>query len=238
MKSVVKLSARALHTLSQRRWSGDEPEVGLTWGRLMSGDSLWDLYQTYHDFTSKDRILEIGPGYGRLLKAAQDRLVPFARYTGIDLSEARVERLRREFDVPGIDFVAGDIDNWDTDLRFDVVICSSTFEHLYPDCRRALRNIRRHLAPASALFIDFIYKIPRRILGMDVTPGVSFLRTKMKIPTRWFEKDGTYIRVYPKQELLAIFEECGYVVRAIDDCTLGEGEPGIIARLVVVARQG
>lgn len=202
------------HALAQTRWRGEETPAGLTWGRLMTGDSLWDLYQRHRRFGSADHLLEIGPGYGRLLKTAVERAIPFASYTGLELSPARVSRLRREFALPNVAFVEGDIDAWSGPRNYDVVICSSTFEHLHPDCSAALRNIHRQLAPGGQVFIDFI--------AADT-------------PSRAFEPGGTYIRAYDRDEIVALFAQCGYAVRAVETCLLGIGALGPIERLVVVA---
>lgn len=207
--------ADAAKALSQQRWRSDEPAPDLTWGRLMTGDSLWDLYQKWRDFTARDRVLEIGPGYGRLLKTALERGARFASYTALELSQARVGNLKAEFPIDGVRFVQGDIDSWSGDEPFDVVICSSTFEHLYPDCRRALRNIHRQLTPGGAIFIDFIEST------------ASWPDT---------EANGTYIRRYSEEELTAIFNECGYALQAIETCTLGEGNLGPVRRYVVAAK--
>jgi 16S rRNA A1518/A1519 N6-dimethyltransferase RsmA/KsgA/DIM1 with predicted DNA glycosylase/AP lyase activity len=67
----------------------------------MTGDSLWALYERYRQFTPNDKILEIGPGYGRLLKTALDRKIPFQSYAALELSN-RVDRLRREFDLENV----------------------------------------------------------------------------------------------------------------------------------------
>jgi SAM-dependent methyltransferase len=203
----------------------------------MNGDSLWTLYQEYRQFSANDRILEIGPGYGRLLRTALERNVQFRSYTGLELSKARVDRLLQEFDLDTVDFVAADIDTWTSTDRFDVVICSSTFEHLHPDCRAALHNIHHHLAPGADVFIDFIGSLPRRIFGIDLASITSNLIQKMKFSARWFESNGTYIRIYPVHELRAIFGECGYAVRGIDACTLGTGKGGPVTRLLVVAQK-
>jgi 2-polyprenyl-3-methyl-5-hydroxy-6-metoxy-1,4-benzoquinol methylase len=203
------------HVRSQQRWREDEPAPYLTWGRLMTGASLWDLYLSRRDFTASDRILEIGPGYGRLLKTALERRVCFASYTAVELSQPRVDRLVAEFPIGGVRFVQGDIDEWSDGEPFDVVICSSTFEHLYPDCRRALRNICRQLSPGGAVFIDFIE-----------TAGSA----------QSFDAHGTYVRQYSKEELTAIFRECGYALQSVESCTLGEGNFGPVNRFVVVAQ--
>jgi SAM-dependent methyltransferase len=237
MMSFLRSGSKAFRIISQKRWYGDEPPEGLTWGRVMTGDSLWDLYERYHRFTSEDKILEIGPGYGRLLKTALARNIPFHSYTGLELSKARVNRLRCEFDQANVNFIDGDIDIWRSELKFNIVICSSTFEHLYPDCRAALHNIYNHLAPDANIFIDFIGNIPRKIFGIDLPSLTSDLIRRMKTSLRWFEPSGTYIRIYSTHELLRIFGECGYAVRSIDPCTLGNGVRGRVNRLVVIAQQ-
>src|ERR1700724_3925539 len=132
MRSLLRWSGKGSPTTSQRRSSGDEPPAELTWGRIMNGDSLWALFQEYRPFSANDRILETGPGYGRLLRTALERNVQFRSYTGLELSKARVDRLHQEFDLDTVDFVAADIDTWTSTDRFDLVICSSTFEHLHP----------------------------------------------------------------------------------------------------------
>lgn len=227
MGVVSGLASRALRLISQRRWSGDEPAEGLTWGSLMTGDSLWDLYEKYREFSSHDKIFEIGPGYGRLLKTALDRKIPFHSYTALELSKSRVDRLHREFDLKNVYFIQGDVDTWVDSSKFDVVICSSTFEHLYPDCQTALRNVHQHLAPEGCVFIDFIGQTRRQILGHF---GVNVPRKIL-----YFEPSGTYIRIYRQDELAILFGECGFMVRAIETCTLGAGSRGPVNRLLVVA---
>jgi cyclopropane fatty-acyl-phospholipid synthase-like methyltransferase len=224
MNEVFELANRILRIISRRRWSDDEPAAGLTWGNLMTGDSLWSLYEKHQPFAPNVRILEIGPGYGRLLKTALERNIPFESYTALELSKARVERLRREFDLSKIHIIQGDIDTWTHPCTFNVVICSSTFEHLYPNCRQALTTVYRHLDPTGIVFIDFISgNLQWKVLQ-------NFTRKLI-----YFEPNGTYIRVYPKEELVRLFAEHGFMVRAIDTCVLGKGKRGPVNRLVIVA---
>ncbi|HTV30235.1 MAG TPA: class I SAM-dependent methyltransferase [Xanthobacteraceae bacterium] len=209
----LRTEARA-HQRSQRRWRSDEIAPHLTWDRMMTGDSLWNLYQGHHDFQVRDRILEVGPGYGRLFRTALQRKISFGSYTAVELSQARVDRLAAEFPLESVLFVQGDIENWSNERFFNVVLCSSTFEHLYPDCRRALQNIHRQLSSDAAVFIDFIYSTES---------------------LRYFEADETYIRMYSHDELIAIFNACGYAIATIEECILGEGNYGPVKRYVVVA---
>jgi SAM-dependent methyltransferase len=227
VRSFLGLANQALRGISQKRWSGDEPAAGLTWGSLMTGDSLWVLYEKYREFSSRDKIFEIGPGYGRLLRTALERKIPFHSYTGLELSQSRVDRLRREFPFENFQFVQGDVDTWTTSSRFDVVICSSTFEQLYPDCRTALRNVHQYLSADGSAFIDFIENTRRHIfrnLGINLPKKIVY-----------FEPDGTYIKIYPKSAFSPLFAECGFTVRAIETCTLGKGNHGPVNRLVVIA---
>jgi SAM-dependent methyltransferase len=227
MRTFLGLKSRALSIISQRRWSSDEPAAGLTWGSLMTGDSLWVLYQKYREFSTDDKIFEIGPGYGRLLKTALERRIPFHSYTALELSKSRVDRLRCEFHLKNVHFIHGDVDTWTSSSSFDVVICSSTFEHLYPDCRKALKNIREYFTARGSVFIDFIGSTRRQIFGNF---GISLPK---KIG--YFEPDGTYIRVYPKDQLFQLFTECGFRAQVIETCTLGKGNRGPVHRFVVVA---
>jgi SAM-dependent methyltransferase len=203
-------------SVSQERWRGDEQPEGLTWGRVMTGDSLWDIYQRAQQFHESDHIVEFGPGYGRLIKTLLQRKVPFGSFTGVDLSPARVLQLTREFGSdPRLKFAGGDVNTWRANGPIEVVLCSSTFEHLYPDCRQALMNMRSQLAEGASLFIDFI-KSERAYGSFDVDAR-------------------TYIRWYSREELSSLFSACGYIVKGIEECRLGIGVNGPVDRFVVIA---
>jgi hypothetical protein len=204
-------------SVSQERWRGDEQAEGLTWGRLMTGDSLWDIYQREHQFRVSDRIVEFGPGYGRLIQTALQRKILFDSFIGVDLSPARVLKLTTEFAHDSrLAFAEGDVNTWRANGPIDVVLCSSTFEHLYPDCRRALLNLRPQLAEGASLFIDFIKS--------DRVDSVFDIDAR------------TYVRSYAREELSSLFSACGYVVKGIEECRLGIGLNGPVDRLVVIAQ--
>ncbi len=206
-----------LKEFSQARWLRNEPAEALTWGRPMEGVSLWRIYQEERRFGATDKILEIGPGYGRLLQSLRKLKIPFGSYTGVELSPRRVAQLRLDFNERKIKFHVGDVDVWKADNPFDAILCSVTFDFLFPDCRKALGNLRGQLAPKGILFVDFI---PTEKSQAHFEPG------------------GSFVRAYPEAELLAIFEEAGYAVRKIVNCTLGQGAQGPVERRVVVATAG
>lgn len=207
--------SQVLFEMSQERWRGEEQDAHLTWGRVMDGAALWDIYSAVRNFTSGDRILEIGPGYGRLLRTALDRGVKFAKYTGLELSKARTSRLKAEFESEKIDFYFGDANTWRGNESFDVVLCSSTFEHLYPDCSQTLRNLSQQITAEATLLIDFI---------------------EVDTPHAAFDRSGAYVRRYDEAELRQLFREAGISVSSIQRCVIGEAEHGVVARSLVVAR--
>lgn len=201
--------------LSQKRWRDDEPDVGLTWGVSMTGDSLVDLYCRHRSFAGGDRILEIGPGYGRILKAMRARALSYGSYVGVDLSAARVARLNAGLGDDRTRFVQGDVNEWRDADGFDVVVCSSTFEHLFPNCSAALHNLRSQLRPGATLFIDFI---------------------DSETDHETFEGSGTFIRWYSEPTLRALFEAAGLDVTSVERLEFGPGSDGRpIWRLVFVA---
>jgi SAM-dependent methyltransferase len=257
-------SAAELLEVSQLRWRGDEEDPWLTWRSIMTGDSFIDVVQQYHGFSGQETILEVGPGYGRLLKTLLGRRVPFARYVGLEISRDRVERLARQFRpsaigrvgarglaekngtgtwgfgpffsrvgqklraalggqlAPKFQFVAADILRDTVDCQADVVLCSSTFEHLFPSMLTALWNLRKMAHPGTRLFIDFI-----RCDDELATSAASF------------EETTAYIRIYSRQELERLFTEAGFRVLGIEPIVLGKASTGQdVRRALVIAEWG
>jgi SAM-dependent methyltransferase len=172
---------------SRERWRAAQPDTDLTWGRELSGDAFVEQVARLDGFDPDTRILEIGPGYGRLLQACLDRDAPFAEYLGLDISATNVEHLHRRFSDPRVAFAVGDAESAVLEGRYDLVISSLVLKHLYPTFERALRNCATQLAPAALVCFDLIE-------GSD-----SF-----------FEQDQvTYIRWYTRAEVREILERAG-----------------------------
>jgi SAM-dependent methyltransferase len=207
--------------VSQFRWKADEEDALLTWGTRMTGDSFIDAVAKHHPFSAADRLLEVGPGFGRLLLTIQERRLPFATYLGLELSPARVEKLTRKFASPVTRFLAGDVMADTLDFQCDVVLCSSTFEHLYPSIEAALRNLYRMCRAGAKLFIDFIWN--------EGDDGLSISRS-------YFEFTSAFIRIYSRAELEAQFPAAGFRVLAIESIVLGRDHLGKdVRRALVVA---
>jgi SAM-dependent methyltransferase len=196
---------------SRERWRTAPPEWDhLTWGYILSGDAFVATVAEHVRFTGEERVLEVGPGYGRLLQSFLDQGVPFAHYCGLDLSEGNCSYLRERFPRPDVSFVAGDVETASFDMTFDVVVSSLTFKHLYPTCEAALRNVSRHLAPGARVCIDFVEGQAQHF------DGVTF--------NRW----------YSREELVDIAARVG-----LEDCNFDyvEHDPEHV-RLLMLARAG
>jgi len=155
-------------------------------------------------------ILEIGPGYGRLLRSLRDRGVGFAEYTALDLSEQNVSHLRAELGDEGVRFVHGDAATATLSNPVDTVLSFLTFKHIYPTFEGVLANLQPQLAPGGLVLFDLI-----------------------EGDRKYFQLDGvTYIREYTREQVHEILDRVSLELVAFDRLVHAPG----YARLLVVAR--
>src|SRR5262249_40325473 len=185
-----------------------------------SGENFAEFVIQHVILTDNSIIVEIGPGYGRLLKALLSHRVRFRRYIGLEISPARVNRLSKQFQDPRIEFHQADIlAGVELNASADLTISSAVFEHLYPDFSRAIETISGFTRPGGAAIIDFVRD------ENDVDKSSS-----------WFEKETTYIRTYSRNELRDLFEKSGFSINELQRVSFG---PDIdnreITRTVILA---
>ena len=179
---------------SRERWRNVRPDSGLTWGQELSGDAFVTKLSEYGAFHPGTRILEIGPGYGRLLKACLDLGVPFSEYLGLDISAVNIEHLQGRFVDPRVGFVLGDAESAELETGYDLLVSSLVFKHLYPTFEATLRHCARALNPGALACFDLI-------------EGDHSL----------FETDGvTYIKCYTRPQVEAILQRAGFDLVAFD----------------------
>ena len=142
--------------LAKSRWRATAPGPELTWGKELTGDAFVDRAVAHRAFGPDRTVLEVGPGYGRLLRSCLERSVPFHRWVGLDLSAENVQHLSREFPDPRIEFVEGDAESARVDTPIDTVISSLTFKHIYPSFEVALKNLARQLSERGLVLFDLI----------------------------------------------------------------------------------
>jgi SAM-dependent methyltransferase len=212
---------RGLLELSQKRWKGSEPDASLTWGEIFTGDSFIDAVEGFCRFNPNSHIFEVGPGYGRLLNTILQRELPFRHYTAVELSADRVHKLSEQFADRRVKFIQGDINQIQLEETTDLVICSSTFEHLFPDFTTALRNISNQLSPQGCVAVDFVQADP-----------------SMEHRQQGFERGGdAFVRIYSKEEIQSLFRACGFAGLQVRSIVLGKVSYGEINRIFVFARR-
>lgn len=196
---------------SRSRWRNTEPVAGLTWGKKISGQNFISKIASYKAFGPDKSVLEVGPGYGRLLQAMLEMEIPFDSYLGVDISAKNVARLKEQFSNAKIDFLPADVETAELGRTFDVVFSSLTFKHLFPSFEKALINLTRFINPGGMYFIDLI-----------------------EGKQRYFEDDGvTYIRLYERTEVEEILERAKLGLVAFDQV---QHDPEHV-RLLVVAKK-
>ncbi|MCX6581870.1 MAG: class I SAM-dependent methyltransferase [Candidatus Aminicenantes bacterium] len=196
---------------SRKRWRESEPEKGLTWGKEISGDNFIKKLKPYVNFNEEKKILDIGPGYGRLLKSCLGMKIPFKKYVGLDLSQKNVDFLKVTFPGESMEFIKGDVEKVGFNDRFDIVYSSLTFKHLFPSFKNSLKNLSEFMKPGA-------------IIAFDLVEGNS----------RVFEEDHvTYLRSYTKEEVTGILYKIPFEFVSFDQV---EHDPGFI-RLLVVAKK-
>jgi SAM-dependent methyltransferase len=196
---------------SRRRWRATSPTADLTWGAVSTGDAFIAKAASYQVFHSTKAILEIGPGYGRLLKSILAKRIPFKRYLGVDISAANVAFLKQNLGSDKVDFIEGDVEKIILENKFDILISSLVFKHLYPSFASALQNVVPFLNTDAILVFDLIQG--------DRT---------------FFESDNvTYVRQYTKEEVLELLAQADLELVAFDEVQHEESK----IRLLVVSRR-
>ena len=156
-------------------------------------------------------MLEIGPGYGRLLKSVLEQGVPFKSYLGVDISLQNIDYLKEAFKGQNISFLHGDVENIILDKSFNIMFSSLKFKHLFPSFEKALKNVSRNLVDGGWVFFDLI-----------------------EGDKRYFEADEvTYIRHYTRQEINEILQRSYLTLVAFDEVMHDEDH----VRLLVIGRK-
>ncbi len=107
------------------------------------------------------RILEIGPGPGRLLLSAAERTAPEGEAVGIEIQPGMVERLRQRAAKRGIknlSIILGDAAQPHVEEQtFDLVFLVTTLG-LSPRWRLLQCRLQPRIAPVQEAFLDTVYR--------------------------------------------------------------------------------
>lgn len=134
-------------------WVDAKPDASLTWNVEMTGKEFIDNVAKFGG-ESLGNVMEVGPGYGRLLKEVTARGLAFDSWLGVDISEQNVAHLKGEFEDDKISFLHADVLKHSFDQSFDTVISSAVFMHLYPDVSNIAAVCHKVLGPGGKVFFD------------------------------------------------------------------------------------
>jgi len=180
--------AEYLAERARERWRSAAPDADLTWGRRPSGQPFLTKAAEFRPFTAETCVLEIGPGYGRLVQSALDIGLPFRSWTGVDVSEQNVVHLSTKFSGDRFRWIHGDIETTALDGEHNLCVSSLVLQHIFPTLERAARNIAAALTAGGAIFFDC-----------------------REGEYQFFEEDGvTWIRMYTKKELRSMLQDVGF----------------------------
>lgn len=177
------------------RWRKATPGPGLTWGQELTGEAFVSKVESYASFDDETTVLEIGPGYGRILRSFLARGIPFKEYYALDISEQNIEYLQKQFPQPRIHFMRADIEEASLPFQFDVGFSSLTFKHLYPSFEAALRNCSRYMSPGGRFVFDLV-------------EGTQ---------AHFVNSGRAYVRRYRREEISEILVKAGLELAAFDE---------------------
>ncbi len=190
--------------LIKNAWKRAHPTRALTWNADMTGDEFVGLVRK-NAGSDLGRVMEIGPGYGRLITSILRDQLGFAEYLGVDISPQNVPFLREKFGREGerpVRFENADFFEFEPPAPhgrpFDTIISAAVFLHLYPSVEPAMKRCRALLRDGGRLCFD----VPG---GRERYVDIS---------------RQNFVRSYTPEELKAIADAAGY-----SSCTV-DPEPG------------
>jgi SAM-dependent methyltransferase len=150
---------------ASRRWSIPCPSI-LAWSlenRFFQRFNGTRVVLDRLGFQPGQKVLEIGPGPGRLLIPAAKQVLPGGEAVGIDIQPKMIERLKRRANDAGItnlQAIVGDATNPHVpEASFDIVfLCTALGE--IPDRTAALAQCYRALKPEGVLSITEMFGDP------------------------------------------------------------------------------
>ena len=210
--------------LALAHWRSPDRTAGLTWGTMLDGDACVAALAS-HAKIEGAAMLEIGPGYGRLLRSLLVRSVPFARYVGLDISAHWTRELVEEFgDRSNAELVRGAAEEAAWLLagrRFDLIVSFLTWKHFYPDFGAVARGCWKLLAIEGRLIFD----LPETGVAWPIRPD--------DINGSFNRDTGTFTRHYSRPQIASLLSGAGFSTCTFDEI---EHTPGKRRLLVEATR--
>ncbi|CAN5190894.1 hypothetical protein BH09PAT2_BH09PAT2_01470 [soil metagenome] len=178
--------------MSELEFTGEYYIPGKTISRIEQDHQ--ERYIFAAKYSKNKNILDIasGVGYGSkmLLDSGAKSVV------GVDIDSKLVEYASKTYNTENIIFKKGDITSYKSDIKFDMITCFETIEHI-PDDLAAIKNLYSLLKSGGHLFISS----PNRQI---TSPQAKLISDK---PSNKF-----HIREYLVNELVNLLEDNGFKV--------------------------
>ena len=138
-------------------------ELAFTWERLIPKQIADDpaserilefhlrRYETAARYVRGKRVLDIacGAGYGSQMLS----LAGATTVVGVDVCPHTVEYAKKHYQIPGVQFICADAEQFEWSEQFDVIVSFETIEHLHHPAK-FLDCIRSHLVDKGNFFLS------------------------------------------------------------------------------------
>ena len=142
-------------------------------------------------------ILEVGCGAGFSTEYLKGRYI---KYTGIDYSENLIKYALKHNNNVGANFVCLNINEFETGLKFDVVLMIGVLHHM-PNPENVVKSLQKLLTPEGIIVVNE---------PQAGNPLIGFLRKIRKKIDNNYSTDQVE---FTENEIRSIFEKCGHEVR-------------------------
>lgn len=174
-------------------------------------DYLEFLVRQVWKFDRPVKMLDCACGYGYLAEKIFPCLPEGSSYTGFDISEKYLDEARKRFgsDNPAIQFQYGNVLDFQSDEKYDLVISQMILSYL-PEPEKVVKDMVRLLKPGGML-VSIDISIPLAESGVYIASGDETYKPQIPSPEKvWecLEQQGEMnIRLGAKMAML--FRHCG-----------------------------
>ena len=150
------------------------------------------------------KILEVGCGAGFSVDYLKGK---FINYTGLDYSENLIKYAIKHNSATGVKFECLNINDFNTELKFDVVLMIGVLHHM-PKPENVIKSLSRILSPDGIIVVN------------EPQAGNPFIGLLRKIRKKIDDNYSTDQVEFTKDEIYSMFEKCGYEVKTFSQGVL------------------
>ena len=140
------------------------------------------------------RMLEVGCGAGFSAEYLKGKYI---NYTGIDYSENLIKYAKKHNDYIGAKFECLNVNDFNSDLKFDVVLMIGVLHHM-PEPEKVIKSLSRILKPDGIIVVN------------EPQAGNPIIGLLRKIRKKIDNNYSTDQVEFNEEEIYSMFEKCGY----------------------------